>query len=330
MSGNDSKQRVKLLHLLRILLEESDDEHGLTMPQLIDQLSARGVSAERKAVYRDIEALRGYGFEIVTLPRRPVQYALVNRLFSHAELLLLVDAVQSSRFLTKSKSEALIKSLRTLASKRYAADLAPHVHVEGRIKMQNESVFTNVDIIRKAMATKKKISFRYFRYDENKAQQVQREGARYEETPVVLTYADDCYYLVAYNDKHGDLTTYRLDRMQQLMVSDAPATRNDRIASFNIATYQARMFGMFRGEAVRATLRVHADCMGALIDKFGRDVETMPIEDGWARAYVHVMDSPTFFGWIAQFGDRMVIEAPEKLRMAYCDHLHHVLKSYEA
>ena len=329
MAENESPQRVKLLHLLKILSEESDDECGLTMPQLIDRLNECGVSAERKAVYRDLEALRNFGFEVVTLPRRPVQYALAHRLFTKAELMLLVDAVQSSRFLTKSKSDALIRSLRTLASKRYAADLAPHVHVEGRIKMQNESVFTNVDVIRRALHAKKKVSFRYFKYDENKDQRLQREGARYEETPVVLTYVDGCYYLVAYNDKHEDFTTYRLDRMQQLMVSDEPATRNERIAAFDIASYEARQFGMFKGEPVRATLRVHADCMGAVIDKFGRSVETMPLSDGWARAYVHVMDSPTFFGWLAQFGDRMVIEAPEKLRTAYRDHLRGVLKEYE-
>lgn len=328
MEKGDSKQRLKLLYLLRTLYEESDEESGLTMPQLIDRLAERGISAERKAVYRDLEALRAYGFDIVTLPRRPVQYALRGRLFSQAELLLLVDAVQSSRFLTKTKSDALVRSLRTLASKQRARELARHVHVEGRIKMQNESVFYNVDVIQEALAKKHKVSFRYFKYDEAKEQRLQREGERYLETPVVLTYVDGCYYLVTYNDKHAGFATYRVDRMQSLMVSDAPATRNEAIATFDIGSYEARVFGMFMGEPMLATLRVHADAMGAVIDKFGRDVDATTLGEGWARVRVHVMEAPPFFGWLAQFGSLVVIEGPERLRKAYGAHLRGILEDY--
>ncbi len=329
MDKTDSKQRLKLLYLLRILSDESDDERGLTMPQIIDRLNEYGISAERKAVYRDLEALRVYGFEIGTLPRRPVQYVLKGRLFDQAELLLLVDAVQSSRFLTKSRSDSLVRSLRSLASKRKGRELARHVHVEGRIKMQNESVFYNVDVIQEALARKRKVSFRYFKYDEGKQQRLQHEGERYVETPVVLTYVDGCYYLVVYNDKHEGFATYRVDRMTSLMVSDEPATRNEAVASFDISTYEARVFGMFAGDPVKATLRVHADAMGAVIDKFGRDVETMAIGDGWARVYAHVMESPTFFGWLAQFGSLVTIEAPERLRASYQEHLRGILGEYE-
>lgn len=329
MDKSDSKQRLKLLYLLRILYEESDEESGLTMPQLIERLADHGVSAERKAVYRDLEALRAYGFDVATLPRRPVQYALRGRIFSQAELLLLVDAVQSSRFLTKTKSDSLVRSLRTLASKQHGRTLTRHVHVEGRIKMQNESVFYNVDVIQEALAKKRKVSFRYFKYDERKEQQLQRAGERYLETPVVLTYVDGCYYLVVYNDKHAGFATYRIDRMQSLMVSDEPATRNEAIASFDISTYEARVFGMFAGRPVKAALRVHCDAMGAVIDKFGRDVEVMALGDGWARVYVHVMEAPTFFGWLAQFDSTVSIEGPERLRTAYRDHLRSILEGYE-
>lgn len=328
MDRTESRQRLKLLYLLRILYEESDEESGLTMPQLIDRLAEHGISAERKAVYRDLEALRAYGFDIVTLPRRPVQYTLQGRLFSQAELLLLVDAVQSSRFLTKTKSDALVRSLRTLTSKQRSRELARHVHVEGRIKMQNESVFYNVDVIQEALARKRKVSFRYYRYDETKEQRLQREGERYLETPVVLTYVDGCYYLIVYNDKHAGFATYRVDRMQSLMVSDEPATRNEAIANFDIGSYEARVFGMYMGEPMKAALRVHADAMGSVIDKFGRDVETVPLGDGWARVHVHVMEAPPFFGWLAQFGPLVVIESPERLRRAYGDHLRGILNEY--
>ena len=159
-------QKLKLLHLMRLFFEETDEKQGLTMPQIITKLQELGIDAERKAVYRDIAALKQFGLEVQKLPKTaPVQYALVNREFSEPELLLLVDAVQSSRFLTKSKSEALVRSIRTLGSKRQGALLDKCLHVEGRIKMQNESVFYNVDIIQAAIKAKRKVRFRYFKYD---------------------------------------------------------------------------------------------------------------------------------------------------------------------
>ena len=203
-----NRQKLKLLYLMRMLQEETDSEQGLTMTQILERLEEEGVMAERKSVYRDIEALREFGLDIRTYQRSPVEYALENRDFALPELLLLVDAVQSSRFLTQRKSDALVRSVKQLASARQRALLDKRLHVEGRIKSQNESVFHNVDRIQEALARRRKITFLYFQYDAAKKKILQHDGAFYTETPVQLIYADGFYYLVAYNEKHGALAHY--------------------------------------------------------------------------------------------------------------------------
>ena len=322
-------QKLKLLYLMRMLVEETDDECGLTMPQIIEKLGNKGVSAERKSVYRDIEALREFGLDVRAYHRSPVEYALASREFAFPELLLLVDAVQSSRFLTQRKSDALVKSVKQLASARQRALLDRRVHVEGRIKMQNESVFANVDRIQEALACKRKISFLYFKYNAAKQRVMQHGGRRYIETPVQLVYSDGYYYLVAYNEKHDSFPHYRVDRMDKIVVLDDAACRNERIAGFDVEEMESRAFGMYSGEPVRATLRVSDEAMGAVIDRFGKEVECVAAEDGTARVYVTVEKSPALFGWLAQFGGRVCVEKPTTLANEYRQHLLDILESYE-
>lgn len=321
-----SNQKLKLLHLARILHEETDEQRGLTMPQIIDKLADLGIDAERKALYRDIASLEEFGFSIEKLRTSPVQYALVSRKFEEGELLLLADAVQSSKFLTKTKAEKLTRAIKTLGSKRQAKSLSKHLHVEGRVKMQNESVFYSLDAIQQAMAAKRKVEFQYFKYDCNKNRVPQYDGRIYKETPVQMVYSGDCYYLIAFNDKHSNFVSYRVDRMLQVNVSDEAATRNADIATFDVTAYQSRLFGMFSGDAVRAQLLVAEDAMGAVIDRFGRDVKSTPAGEGFAHVNVTVTESPTFFGWVAQFGTLVKIEQPASLKNAYIDHLKGILE----
>ena len=222
-----NRQKLKLLYLMRMLEEETDAERGLTMAQIIGKLEALGISAERKSIYRDIEALREFGVDVRTYQRAPVEYAVEHRAFAFAELQLLVDAVQSSRFLTQRKSDALVEGVKQLASRRQRALLDKRVHVEGRIKMQNESVFGSVDRIQEAIALKRRISFVYFKYDAAKRKALQHNGERYIETPVQLVYAEGYYYLVVFNEKHDDFANYRVDRMDRIEVLDEPALKND-------------------------------------------------------------------------------------------------------
>lgn len=321
--------KLKLLHLAKILMTETDDDHGLTGPQLIAKLAERGIDVERKTLYRDLECLRAFGFDIVKYDRHPVEYGIATRDFQEQELLILADAVQSSKFLTQRKSDALVAAIGKLGSKYMAADLRKRVHIAGRIKSQNESVFYNIDAIQRAINAKSKITFRYFKYNEAKERELQHDGLAYLETPVQLIYTDDEYYLVTWNDKHDGFANYRVDRMLGIDVADEPATKNDRIAHFDAAAYQQRVFGMYSGEAVNVTLLVQKSAMNAVIDRFGKDVASTPLPDGRARISTTVMEAPTFFGWLATLGTSVTIEKPTALRKAYVAHLRTIADSYD-
>ena len=324
-----NRQKLKLLYLMRMLEEETDSEQGLTMAQILEKLEEQGISAERKSIYRDIEALREFGVDVRTYQRAPVEYAVEHRDFAFPELLLLVDAVQSSRFLTQRKSDALVEGVKRLASKRQRALLDKRVHVGGRIKMQNESVFYSVDRIQEAIARKRMISFLYFKYDAAKRKKPQHDGGRYLETPVQLVYSDGYYYLVTFNEKHDDFATYRVDRMDRIMMMNEPALRNERIATFDTRELESRAFGMYRGDPVSATLLVNEAAMGAVIDRFGKEVDSVPADAGEARVHAVVMKSPAFFGWLAQFGSRVRVEKPTWLAHEYRDYLADIVTAYE-
>lgn len=323
-----NRQKLKLLYLMRMLVEQTDSEQGLTMPQIIEQLEESGISAERKSVYRDIDSLREFGLDVRAYHRAPVEYALATRDFDVSELALLVDAVQSSRFLTQQRSDALVRSVRQLASTRQRALLDKQLHVAGRVKTQSESVFANVDLVQEAVARRRKLSFRYFKYDSAKRRVAQHGGRRYVETPVQLVYSEGYYYLVAYNEKHDGFPTYRVDRMEGIEVLDEPACRNERIAAFDAEELAGRTFGMYCDDPVPTTLLVTDEAMGAVIDRFGRDVPSTPTGEGTARVRVALAQSPAFFGWLAQFGNRIVIEKPRSLALAYRSYLEEILEGY--
>lgn len=327
--AKQAHQKLKIPYIQKMLMEQTDDEHGLTMPEIIEQLAERGIAAERKSVYSDLEALQEFGLDIVKRTGARTEYAIGARTFEFPELLLLVDAVQNSRFLTETKSAALVDRIKTLASVHQAELLGSRVHVEGCIKMQNESIYYNVDAIQRAISLKRKISFQYFEYDLDKTRKLRREGRPYTENPVCLLYRDDYYYLITYNDDHDDFTRYRVDRMLSIEVLDEASTRNPRIASFDVAEFSARSFGMFDGQAVSVELAVHRSVIGAVIDRFGKDIPMIPAGEDTVHVHVPILESGVFFGWLAQFGSLIRIEKPSSLADAYKEHLRAILSSYE-
>lgn len=321
-------QKLKLMYLAKILEEETDDDHGLTGPQIIERLAQHGIAVERKTLYRDLNCLREFGYDILKYQRSPVEYGLATRTFQESELLLLADAVQSSRFLTERKSKSLVKTIGTLGSKYAAAKLEKNPHVEGRIRSQNESVFYNIDAIQRAMHVKKKVRFHYFKYDNQKKRVLQHEGDFYEETPVQLVYMDDCYYLVVWNDKHEGFANYRVDRMLNIEVAQDEATRNKRIAEFDVAKYQQRVFGMFSGNPVAVTLLAKPAAISTVLDRFGEEVDAEAVGDGSMRIRANVMQAPTFYGWLATLGTNVIIEQPQSLKDAYRTYLQGIIEQY--
>ena len=324
-----SSQKLKLLYLMDILRTETDPDHGVSTADILQKLEERGISAERKGIYSDIETLREFGLDIRKYQRQPVEYALAERDFELSELMLLVDAVQSSRFLSEGSCKALVKSIRGLASTPVRDALHKQVHVHGRPRVQTQSDFIVVDKLQEAMAARRKISFGYFRYDIHKNKIATRDGATHVVTPVNLTYSDGNYYLVAFSDADQEIRNYRVDRMERIEQLEERAERNDAISSYDPDEVGKCVFGMYHGERVTATLRATENVMNVIVDRFGRDVHAVPIEgENAARVTVTVKESPVFYGWLAQLGSEIQIEAPASLREGYLAFLRNILQSY--
>jgi len=307
-----SNQKLKILYLMRILLTQTDEEHMLTVNELISKLAEMNVSAERKTIYDDIEALRQFGLDIVMEKSNVYGYYIANREFELPELKLLADAVQSSRFITERKSRELIRKLESLASIYDAGKLRRQVFIQNRVKNMNESIYYSVDALHEAITEGKKIGFRYFDYDTQKKRVFRRDGARYVVSPIALSWNDENYYLIAHSEERAGLTHFRVDRM-----SDVKKLGEKRIAGvggFNLAEYSKKMFGMFSGEETDVKLRFSDRLASAVIDRFGKDIIIVADGENHFTVSVRVVLSPVFYGWLFQFGELCEVLSPQRLK----------------
>lgn len=306
-----ANQKLKLFYLSRIFHEKTDDEHVLTMPEIKMHLEQYGITADRKSLYDDIDALRTLGFDIIgEKDGRNYNYHLGNKQFEIAELKLLVDAVQSSKFITEKKSGDLIKKIASLASDYEGQQLKRQVVVQGRIKAMNESLYYIVDEIHTAINQNVKIKFNYYKWDINKAL-VLRKGTKYEVSPWALTWDDENYYLIAYDSNAGKIKHYRVDKMRSIEHTGERREGRDVFAAIDMATYSRMSFGMFGGEKTKVKLRFRNDIVGVLLDRFGRDISIRATEnEDWSEAWVDVAFSEQFLGWVFSLGDNVVIEGP--------------------
>lgn len=323
----NTNQRLKILYLYRILTEQTDDKHSISMPEIIRQLERCGISAGRKALYEDIEALRSFGLDIVSGRGGNSGYAVVSREFELPELKLLADAVCSARFLTEQKAQKLVAKLSRLTSVYEARQISRQVCIAGRTKERNEHIYLTVDAIQRAIREGKQISFRYFSYDIRK-KKVYRDGVRIC-TPISLLWSDERYYLVANYTKYpGKLTNFRVDRMEHTEVLDAPAIPPDE--PFDPEEYQNETFSMFSGRTQIVKLRFHGSLVNPVIDRFGKDILIYP--DGEEHFIVRIpvkAEQPLpFFGWLFQFGSQAQILAPAELRGRYRETLKQVLAAH--
>ena len=311
---------------MRILQDETDAEHGLTLREIIERLGDYGIQAERKGLYSDIQALREFGVDIQTFQRKPVQYAIVRRDFELSELMLLVDAVESCKFLTKRQSNALTTNLKLLASDHERALLDRRIHVPGRITSKNDSVFGSIDTLHEAMRNHMKVEFMYYKYNVDGKRYATHDGKPHLVTPVGITYADGYYYLTAWNDDHEAMTEFRVDRMDKLKVSDERATRNEQITHHAYEGDDHESFGRFNGDPVTATLLVDADKIEIILDRFGDAAEIYAKSEDKGKAVVKVRKSPHFFGWIAGMDGTVKIDGPKSLKREYNDFLRKLIE----
>lgn len=325
------RQKLKLLYLAEWLRRDTDEEHGLTAAQLLRRLEEKGIHAERKSIYDDIRALTDYGMDIVGGRGPQGGYRLVHRAFELPELKLLVDAVQSCKFLSERKSRALIRKLESLASRWEAQRLQRQVYAVGHEKSKNETVYYSIDTIHTAISDNRQIAFRYFEWTVEKSPRYRRGGAVYERSPYALVWDDENYYLVAYDHTASPpgIRHYRVDRMENLHVLDVPRAGRDVFEDMDLAQYVRQTFGMFGGEAQKLELRFAARLAGVVLDRFGKETIFLPEPGDTFRVHVRSVVSPQFMGWLAGFGPEAKLLGPPEVQAEYLRFCRAMLAQYD-
>lgn len=307
-------QKLKLLYIVKILEEKTDSEHGITLSQLLKELEAYGISAERKSLYSDIESLKQFGYDIVgEKGYRNYYYKLVSRDFELAELKLLVDSVQSSKFITAKKSRELIKKLESLASRYEASKLSRQVVVTDRVKAANESILYNVDLIYTAINENSAIRFQYFQWNVKKKMELRHDGKFYSVSPWLLTWDDENYYMIAYDEEAGQMKHYRVDKMLHIGIENRDRVGRELYEKLDMACYTKQRFGMFGGELVNVRIKFKNTLAGVVIDRFGTDPIFVREDEEHFVINVDVAVSDQFLGWIMSLGDGAVIEGPTEV-----------------
>lgn len=328
-------QKMKPLLLQRILLERTDEDHGLTVPELIALLEEEGVAAERKSVYSDLQTLADFGLDIVKRKESgKVVYYVGARTFELPELKLLVDAVQSSRFITHKKSNQLIQKVEGFASRYQAQQLQRQVFVTNRVKTMNESIYINVDKIYEAIAANRCITYRYldWAFRDGAAggyeKQFRRQGKTYRVSPWSLCWADERYYMIGFDSEAGLIKHYRVDKMLGIALTDEPRDGQEHFEHFDMAVYTRQVFGMFGGNEQTVTLRFENRLLGVVLDRFGEDVPIRREDADTFQVRVRVAVSPQFLSWVFSFGGGARIVSPAAVADTMREQLASVMKQY--
>lgn len=309
--------KPRILYLLRILEQYTDEEHPLTTKQLIDKLQDEyGISAHRTTLTKDIVALQEYGVDIVTVHSTQCKYFIGSRKFELPELELLIDAVESSRFITAKKSESLIRKIHTLTSQGQVSKLRRNNYVVDRIKPDNEQIYYIVDTINDAINEGKQISFQYYDYSGLKKKVLKNKGEIYKLSPYKLIWSGDYYYVIGYSEKKGKVINFRVDR-----IAAAPTILSENAIpvpkDFDLENFTKEVFFMFSGDEVEVDLQCDNSLMKTMIDRFGENVKTLAYDMTSFRLITEVSVSPTFFGWVFGFDGKVKILGPKNVKEQY-------------
>lgn len=328
--------KVKLLKLYELLRRETDDDHPISRKSLCERLNKMGISSNVRTLSKDVAVLCENGFEVISYMKdREKQYFVPEHSLSIPELKVLIDAVHAASFITEKKTGELVEKIAALGGSHRAELLKKNMVRFNTRKHTNEAVLYTIDSIENAIARRKQIAFNYFHMDFNgeRVYAVNDTGKRkrYCVEPVALVYHEDNYYLMAYSSNHPDSTAnYRIDRMDRVEVIEESTLSIEAITKINgVSEYTVQAFKMYGGTNERVTLRFHVDLINPVLDKFGEDTKLRVVDDTTCSADVHVQISPTFFGWLAQFGNKMVIYEPARVRTEYVDHIKDILVTQE-
>ena len=304
-------QKLKLMYLADILKRKTDDEHDLMLTEIAALLEAQGIQAERKTFYTDFEELRKYGIDVQGRKRGNYYYYHVGeREFDLAELKLIIDSIQSAKFMTERKSRELIKKIEKLASEYQEKELHRQVLIAGRVKTRNESIYYNVDAIHHAINEKKQIQFQYVQWTLKKTLEKRHDGKVYQVTPWALMWDDENYYLVAYDAEADIIKHFRVDKMIRITEIDAKPEGKKVFQSLNTSDYARQHFGMFTGDLKEVELLVKNELVGVMIDRFGKKIPIIPVDEEHFKTSATVALSPQFVGWVLSLGDGVKVIGP--------------------
>lgn len=310
--SHTTEQKAKLLILWDILQKNTDEEHPITTQDIIATLHQRGISVSRKTLYKDIELLNKYGYEVLCKKSRSNAYYVLDRKFERSEVQVLLSAVGSTKSLSNKKTVMLMQKLYELLGTTEAEQLQEIISIAN--KNNNERIYYTIDAITTAILDKKKLSFLYFNYGISGERVYRKDKARYEVNPLGLVYSEDKLYLVCYHDKYGNAANYRLDRMDEVQVEQTDITYNKNFDNFDIAAYKREQFGMYVGKESTVELAFPADLLEVAIDRFGENIAVARIENGKYTISVTVQVSKTFFAWLTTFEGRVTIQSPESVK----------------
>ena len=310
-----TNQKFKFTYLMKIMQEKTDDEHSLTMPQIMEELERYDVTAERKSIYADFQDMTDkFGVEIIKEQiGRETYYHVGAREFELAEVKLLIDAIQSSKFITQTKSRELITKIKSFVSEHQAKQLQRQVYINDRVKTMNESVYYNVDDIHTAINQDKKIRFKYYKCDINKKLVPRHNGDWFVVSPWALTWDDENYYLVAFDDLDHRIKHYRVDKMMRISIEKEKRDGKEAFKNFDMAEYSKATFGMYQGQKTKVKIRLANYMCGVFIDRFGKDITFRPVDNEHSELHVDVNVSPQFFGWIFSLGKDVKVVGPEEV-----------------
>lgn len=330
MKRNGEHQKLKMLYLMKIFYEETDDSNFLTMQQIIQKLAGYGVMADRKTLYVDFDELRSFGVDIIMEKLgRNSYYHIGRRDFELPELKLLVDAVQAARGITDKKSKELIKKLESMVSRYQAKQLNRQVFTAGRIKTMNESIYYNIDTIHEAISTDCQIRFKYFKWDLQKKMKLRKEGDWFQVSPWVLLWDNEYYYLIAYDAENEMIKHYRVDKMLKISLVNEKRAGKEQFCKLDITRYTKSLFGMFGGEETKVTLEARNELVNVIIDRFGKDIFINSVDEEHFRTTVNVSVSNQFFGWIMALGDQVKIISPDEVVEQMKEEISRLSKQYE-
>lgn len=325
-----TNQKFKIYRLAQIMLEKTDDEHYITMPEIMDSLKEYEITADRKSIYNDLRDLEKFGIEVEGEPvGNRYHYHVINRPFELPELKLLVDAIQSSKFITEKKTNVLIKKLEKLVSKYDAMKLQRQVYVSGRIKTMNESIYYTVDAIHNAISENRKIRFQYYQWNVKKEMELRHQGAYYCISPWGLSWDDENYYLVGYDSRAEMIKHYRVDKMLRIEMTEEMRDGKENFKKLDMADYAKKSFGMFGGKEQEVKLLVKNELAGVIIDRFGKDIMMIPSDKTHFTVKIRVHVSPQFLGWIISLGAGIKIISPDDVVKQMQQEIQRLIEQYE-